>query len=148
MKLCLSCFHVWPAHAAYCGYCHRTFGGRLCPKKHLSPVTAQYCIQCGSNNLTDPTSHLSLGWIVRLFAIVIVLGTAIVLWIFLRKPLAQLGACLFEMVISIGFLLFVVRLVAGEGVWYRIWSFLHGGFRTFVCVVRISFALLRRLSRL
>lgn len=114
----------------------------------MSPVTAQYCITCGSNKLTDPTAHLSLGWAVRLFTIGLVVGLVIALWIVFRKPLAQLGAYLFQAILSIGILLFVIRLIAGESVWGRSRSFLNGGFRTLVSVARISYAIVRRLSRL
>lgn len=148
MKLCLSCFHVWPAGAAFCGHCNRTFGGRLCPKKHMSPVTARYCITCGSNKLTDPTTHLSLGWAVRLFTIGIVVGLVIVLWLVFRRPLEELGAYLFQTVLFVGILLIVIRLIAGESVWGRSRSFINGGFRTLVSVARISYAIIRRLSRL
>jgi len=68
MRLCLSCRFVSPAASLLCGRCGRSFGGRLCPRHHLSPVGSRFCVQCGKQELTDATLFLSLGWLSRLLA--------------------------------------------------------------------------------
>ncbi len=73
MCLCLSCRFVSPADSLRCGRCRRSFGGRLCPRHHLSPAGSQFCVQCGKQELTDATLSLSLGWLNRLLAWGIVL---------------------------------------------------------------------------
>jgi len=64
MRFCLSCYRL-STSGLYCGHCGRSFGGRLCKgkKKHLNPPDAQFCSQCGSDKLTDPTVSLPLGWL-------------------------------------------------------------------------------------
>lgn len=63
MKFCLTCHRLWPPRATYCGHCGRSFGGRICrtKKAHRSPRDAQFCVECGCTDLTDPTPYLSLG---------------------------------------------------------------------------------------
>lgn len=70
MRLCLTCFRLWPVGAQYCGYCGRSFGGRICrtKKAHRNPPGAQYCVQCGSPDLTDGTPYLPLGCLNRILA--------------------------------------------------------------------------------
>ena len=63
MKLCLTCYRLSPAKAGYCGHCGCSFGGRVCrtKKAHRNPRDAQFCVECGSADLTDPTPYVSLG---------------------------------------------------------------------------------------
>ncbi len=68
MRLCLSCRFVSPADSLLCGRCGRSFGGRLCPRHHLSPAGSRFCVQCGKQELTESTLFLSLGWLSRLIA--------------------------------------------------------------------------------
>jgi hypothetical protein len=68
MKLCLDCRRVWPAEALICGSCRRSFGGRLCPGRHLSPSRAACCTTCGSRKLLQPARFLNLGLPTRLCA--------------------------------------------------------------------------------
>lgn len=84
MKLCLTCYRLWPAKATYCGHCGRSFGGRICrtKKAHRSPRDAQFCMECGSADLTDPTPYLSLGC----FSHLLTWGAAILLlWLLLPR---------------------------------------------------------------
>jgi len=68
MRFCLSCRHL--SHAGtFCGHCGRSFGCRVCnsKKKHKSPPDAQYCLECGSSELTEPAHYVPLGcvsWII------------------------------------------------------------------------------------
>lgn len=68
MRLCLSCRFVSPAGALRCGRCGRSFGGRLCPRHHLSPAGSQFCVECGRQDLTEAALFLPLGWVSRLVA--------------------------------------------------------------------------------
>lgn len=68
MRLCLSCRFVSPTGALRCGRCGRSFGGRLCPRHHLSPAGSQFCVECGRQDLTEAALFLPLGWVSRLVA--------------------------------------------------------------------------------
>jgi len=64
MKLCLSCYHLWPVEALLCGQCGRSFGGRLCARRHHSPPSSRVCVHCGLTELTAPTAYVPLGWVI------------------------------------------------------------------------------------
>lgn len=68
MILCLSCHALSPSGSIYCWRCGRSFGGRRCRARHLSPRPARSCSQCGSRELSQPTGSLGLGWLTRLLA--------------------------------------------------------------------------------
>jgi len=73
MRLCLSCHRLWPRDALFCGGCARSFGGRLCSARHLSPASAHVCVQCGRDDLSEPTAFLSLSWLSTLLSAVCLL---------------------------------------------------------------------------
>lgn len=75
MRLCLSCYHLWPGDALLCGHCARSFGGRLCARHHRSPASARCCVQCGLTELTVPTRSFPLGW----FPLLLIWGCVILL---------------------------------------------------------------------
>jgi len=66
MRWCLACRRL-SGDFPICTSCGRSFGGRLCggKKRHLNPVSANYCGQCGSSMLLDSANSIPLGWIVR-----------------------------------------------------------------------------------
>lgn len=68
---CRDCHRFWPSGAMICGTCRRSFGGRLCPKNHLSPATATCCITCGSRKLLQPARQLSMAGPLSMFAWII-----------------------------------------------------------------------------
>ena len=84
MRLCLSCYHMWPGDALLCGHCGRSFGGRLCARRHRSPTGARCCVQCGLTELTVPTRSLPLGWLPVLLSAGILLLAGLSLWRFLE----------------------------------------------------------------
>ena len=61
MIICRSCHSAWPDTALYCGKCKRSFGGRRCPKGHLSPRGSTYCLTCGSKDMSVPADSVSFG---------------------------------------------------------------------------------------
>lgn len=73
MIICRSCRSSWPDSALYCGKCKRSFGGRRCPKNHLSPKNAAFCLICGSRELSRPADSLSFGCASRTIAWLVVL---------------------------------------------------------------------------
>ena len=73
MRLCLTCFHIWPSGALFCGRCGRSFGHRLCQRRHESPPSARVCTKCGSHELTTPTLYLSLGCLSGLVALLLMM---------------------------------------------------------------------------
>jgi ribosomal protein L40E len=68
--LCLHCFSLSPTGAIFCQSCARSFGARLCgsKKRHRNHMAAQFCAQCGSDNLTDATLYLPLGCVTWLLS--------------------------------------------------------------------------------
>ena len=65
--LCLSCFRWSPSGSPFCSGCGRSFGARYCgaKKRHYNAMNAQFCAQCGSERLTDPTLYLPISWLLR-----------------------------------------------------------------------------------
>ncbi len=61
MIICRSCRTAWPDTAQFCGNCKRSFGGRRCPKGHVSPRSARFCVVCGSKELSEGTRSFSFG---------------------------------------------------------------------------------------
>lgn len=74
MRLCLFCYRLWPRDALFCGACGRSFGGRLCPARHLSPRSARVCVQCGRDELSEPTASVPFGWLTLLLSGLCLLG--------------------------------------------------------------------------
>jgi hypothetical protein len=72
--LCLHCRRLWPRESRFCGTCHHSFGGRVCPKQHLSPSFARCCTTCGSSELSRFGRSLSLNFI----SLAITLGVALI----------------------------------------------------------------------
>lgn len=80
MIICRSCRSSWPDTADYCGKCRRSFGGRRCPKGHLSPKGATYCLSCGSKELSQAAESVSFGAAAKLAAWCVALLLLRVLW--------------------------------------------------------------------
>lgn len=59
MIYCRDCRRLWPSGSTICGTCRRSFGGRLCPKNHLSPAAATCCTTCGNLKLLRPARQIS-----------------------------------------------------------------------------------------
>ena len=72
MRYCFSCKYLSPRQAIYCAHCGGSFGGRRCPQHHLSPADAKVCIQCGTNELTQPSSSFSVSGMVQVALVVLV----------------------------------------------------------------------------
>jgi hypothetical protein len=106
MRLCLTCYHMAPAGAPFCGHCGRSFGGRLCDKWHMSPPTARYCVHCRRTSLTDPTSYLPLGWVGPGITLFLLLIAAAVIWRAVGCPVEAL----LTHVLSLGIALFIFSL--------------------------------------
>lgn len=87
MRLCLTCYRVWPREAILCGHCGRSFGGRRCPRRHLSPAAARCCVQCGATPLTEPTASVPLAWLPLGLAWGSALLVVIGLWHAVQRPL-------------------------------------------------------------
>ncbi len=60
MKYCPHCQQWNHGRPMRCRYCGRTWNVRLCPSGHLNPRNANFCGECGSGNLSDPTEGQSL----------------------------------------------------------------------------------------
>lgn len=72
MRYCFSCKYLSPRQAIYCAHCGGSFGGRRCPQHHLSPADAKVCIQCGTNELTQPSSSFSISGVVQVAMVLLV----------------------------------------------------------------------------
>jgi hypothetical protein len=54
MRRCSHCFHYSRGRPSYCPYCGRTYNVRLCPRGHANARNAQFCADCGSDDLSTP----------------------------------------------------------------------------------------------
>ena len=79
MKRCRKCGFVSPVGSRLCGGCGRSFRGRLCPANHRSPADVEFCVYCGSSDLTEYTASFPLGWMSQL--LVLGIGVLLVRWL-------------------------------------------------------------------
>jgi len=69
MRYCSHCKKWFAGRPMFCQYCRRTWNYRLCEKGHKNPLdpNINFCIECGSPNLTDgmkeTLSSKIFGWI-------------------------------------------------------------------------------------
>jgi hypothetical protein len=54
MKYCTQCFRFVVGQPPYCTYCGRSYSVRLCKRGHVNSRFAQFCFQCGSDDLSQP----------------------------------------------------------------------------------------------
>lgn len=116
-----------------CGSCRRSFGGRICSSKHLSPVTATCCTTCGSRKLSQAARYLNLNfsfllcsWAIALLLLKLlmanlatVFGLAIeaadhVFSFVLGKPVKQELGCLLQYAIVFGLIWIAIRRIVGK----------------------------------
>ena len=88
MLFCLHCKRLNGAGSFYCQGCNGTFGRKLCKKKHVAAMNADFCPVCGSDKLSTPVHYVPLGCVTRLLAWAV---TALALWASWRlgAPLIQ-----------------------------------------------------------
>ncbi|BDI34171.1 hypothetical protein CCAX7_62220 [Capsulimonas corticalis] len=106
MRLCLTCRHMAPAGAPFCGHCGRSFGGRLCSQWHLSPPSARYCVHCRRTALSDPTSFIPLGWVGPGITVLMFIIAATGIWRVAGRPVEAMAVHL----LRIGIVLFIFSL--------------------------------------
>jgi len=63
MKYCTNCRRMAPGAPLFCVTCGRTFDVRLCPRHHPNSRSAEFCVQCGSSDLSEP--HQRASWSIR-----------------------------------------------------------------------------------
>jgi hypothetical protein len=70
MILCLNCKRLNSAGSIHCQGCSGTFGRRLCKKKHVAAMNADFCPICGvgSDKLSTPVHYVPLGCVTWLVA--------------------------------------------------------------------------------
>ncbi len=56
MRYCRNCRKFTAGQPAYCQFCGRSYGVKLCPRGHKSPRAASVCSECGSHELSTPHS--------------------------------------------------------------------------------------------
>lgn len=61
-RYCFNCNKITFGEPAYCQFCGRTYGVKLCPRAHKNPRNAEVCSQCGSRELSTPAPKQPL-WI-------------------------------------------------------------------------------------
>lgn len=54
MKTCNTCKTRAPNNTLFCPTCGSSYSTKLCPKLHPNPPTADYCLSCGSPQLSRP----------------------------------------------------------------------------------------------
>lgn len=77
MKFCFSCHQLSSSRdltgeSLFCPHCGLSFGVRRCrscKKKPSSPLDSQYCVHCGGQKLSEATSYLEMGWLVKILTL-------------------------------------------------------------------------------
>lgn len=62
MKYCANCFRFSLGQPPYCNFCGRSYTVRLCKRGHPNARNAEFCAECGSNELSlaaPPETFLS-----------------------------------------------------------------------------------------
>lgn len=54
MRFCRNCRKFTAGRPAYCQFCARSYGVKLCPRGHRNPRAANACSECGSKELSTP----------------------------------------------------------------------------------------------
>jgi len=54
MRYCRNCHKFTAGQPAYCQFCARSYGVKLCPRGHKNPRAANACSECGSRDLSTP----------------------------------------------------------------------------------------------
>jgi hypothetical protein len=54
MRYCRTCRSVTAGHPQYCASCGRTYDHKLCPRRHRNARQAEFCVVCGSIDLSSP----------------------------------------------------------------------------------------------
>lgn len=132
MKYCLDCRRAWPGESLICGTCRRSFGGRLCANKHLSPAGSSCCGTCGSRKLLHPARYLNLStpiwlcsWLIGILMLKLVVanfGFLVGLAVSVAEaigsfviglPLGRLFASLTQAVVVLGLVWLAFRRILG-----------------------------------
>lgn len=145
MRLCLSCYRLWPREAILCGWCGRSFNGRLCPRRHLSPASARCCVLCGQTPLTEPTASLPLGWLAALLVWSALAGLAVCVWHFISTPLEHEARQGLAWLMTGGVVLALIPGALGRQVRARVSRFLRGLWR--LALYGAGYRLLRDTGR-
>lgn len=56
MRRCTTCFRYSPGHPTFCNYCGRSYNVRICARGHINTRSAQFCAECGSEDLSTPSA--------------------------------------------------------------------------------------------
>lgn len=54
MRYCRNCRKFTSGKPAFCQFCGRSYGVKLCPRGHKNPRAANACSECGSHELSTP----------------------------------------------------------------------------------------------
>jgi hypothetical protein len=93
----------------------------MCPKKHLSPRTAQHCILCGADRLSEPTTFLALGWLATLIGLAMTSGIIWAVWSYLTESTKDVVPILVHYALFLAVMLYIIRAFMGKNVWNGLW---------------------------
>lgn len=72
MRYCFSCRKITSGKPAYCNYCGKSYGVKLCPRGHSNPRGAEVCSECGSRNLSTPQQSGKVSiWLLAIFGFIL-----------------------------------------------------------------------------
>src|SRR5688572_22035160 len=104
MRYCRSCRRLSFGKPRYCRFCRRSFNSKLCPSGHPNIRGTAFCEQCGSADLSFPQKRVP-GFVLLiylLFVFVLMLGSIVYLWFFLRALLTNPDDLLTPMLAGLG----------------------------------------------
>src|SRR5262245_39083161 len=120
MRRCTYCFRYAPGSPTYCTTCGRSYGVRICSRGHVNGRGAQFCAECGSEELSVPAPPE--GWLARLsrWSLQLLFGAAIgltivsaVLGIFYLIDWTAIMSRLVLLFLALGFLYWTTTLLPG-----------------------------------
>jgi len=74
MKFCYACGKTTGGKPLYCNFCGRSYGVKLCPRRHINPRMAEACSRCGNRNLSIPQPKIPVLWRILAVSILVVTG--------------------------------------------------------------------------
>jgi len=60
MRYCNNCHRTTAGKRPFCQFCGSSFDIKLCSRQHVSPRSAQFCAECGSDDLSSPHPKVPL----------------------------------------------------------------------------------------
>jgi hypothetical protein len=103
MRYCRNCRKFTSGKPAFCQFCGRSYGVKLCPRGHKNPRAANACSECGSHELSTPHAPQSgMSLVGTVLGFVILGALSIYAAYYAYSLLTAQGALLSLMLVGLG----------------------------------------------